>query len=168
MVKPFLSEKNLFFNFFQQYKWIFWLKSCKVFIYVLFFMSSTKKLPTLVVLTWFLNLGKIQGPVARSMVSVNQRLIPLQRIGFDTAQPMVKANHALSNSAQDGNHCWWRHRPPVAPNLILLRRSKAFHWRLISFRNTATYQNLWGRVPSTTSPPLVPRWGYEFACRSEG
>ena len=31
-------------------------------------------------------LVKIQGPVARSMVSViNQRLIPWQRIGFDTA-----------------------------------------------------------------------------------
>ena len=41
----------------------------------------------------------ILGPVARSMVSVNQRLIPWQRIGFDTALPMVKANHALSNSA---------------------------------------------------------------------
>ena len=26
-----------------------------------------------------------QGPVARSMVSVNQRLLPWQRIGFDTA-----------------------------------------------------------------------------------
>ena len=41
-----------------------------------------------------------QDPVARSMVSVSQRLIPWQRIGFDTAQPMVKANHALSNSVQ--------------------------------------------------------------------
>ena len=28
---------------------------------------------------------KLQGPVALSMVSVNQRLIPSQRIGFDTA-----------------------------------------------------------------------------------
>ena len=27
----------------------------------------------------------VQGPVARSMVSVNQRLIPWQRIGFYTA-----------------------------------------------------------------------------------
>ena len=44
-----------------------------------------------------------QGPVARSMVSVNQPLIPWQRIGFDTALPMVKANHALSNSAQAYN-----------------------------------------------------------------
>ena len=26
-----------------------------------------------------------EGPVSRSMVSVNQRLIPWQRIGFDTA-----------------------------------------------------------------------------------
>ena len=26
-----------------------------------------------------------QGPVAQSMVSINQRLIPWQRIGFDTA-----------------------------------------------------------------------------------
>ena len=41
-----------------------------------------------------------QGPVARSMVSVNQRLIPWQRIGFDTAWQMVKASHALTNSAQ--------------------------------------------------------------------
>ena len=28
---------------------------------------------------------QFQGPVARSMVSVNQRLIPSERIGFDTA-----------------------------------------------------------------------------------
>ena len=36
------------------------------------------------------------------MVSVNQRLIPSQLIGFDTAYPIIKANHALSNSAQSG------------------------------------------------------------------
>ena len=40
--------------------------------FVLFFFSSTKKSPSLAVLTWFLILGKIQ----------------------------------------DGDHCWWRHRPP--------------------------------------------------------
>ena len=33
----------------------------------------------------FTHLHIFQGPVARSMVSVNQRLIPWQRIGFDTA-----------------------------------------------------------------------------------
>ena len=42
----------------------------------------------------FYRKSELQGPVARSMVSVNQRLIPWQRIG------LVKANHALSNSAQ--------------------------------------------------------------------
>ena len=36
---------------------VIWLKSCKVLIYVLFFMSST---PFLAVLTWFLILGEIQ------------------------------------------------------------------------------------------------------------
>ena len=48
--------------------------------------------------SWMLH-AYLQGPVARSMVSVNQRLIPWQRIGFNTAYPMVKTNHALSNSA---------------------------------------------------------------------
>ena len=33
----------------------------------------------------FFKLHQAQGPVARSMVSVNQHLIPSQRIGFDTA-----------------------------------------------------------------------------------
>ena len=47
--------------------------------------------------------AKFLGPVAQSMVSINQRLIPWQHIGFDTAQPMVKANHALSNSALNDN-----------------------------------------------------------------
>ena len=48
--------------------------------------------------------AKFLGPVAQSMVSVNQRLIPRQHIGFDTAQQMVKANHALSNSALNDNN----------------------------------------------------------------
>ena len=39
---------------------ILWLESCTVLIYVLFFMSSTKKSPFLAVLTWFLIPRKIQ------------------------------------------------------------------------------------------------------------
>ena len=39
----------------------------------------------------------------------------------------------IQDGSQDGDHCWWRHRSPAAPPplkiyLILLRRSKAFHW----------------------------------------
>ena len=46
--------------------------------------------------------------------------------------------------------------------LILLRKSKAFHRRQIRFEIlSATYQKLWGRVPSTPTP-LVPRWGYRL------
>ena len=61
---------------------ILWLKSCKVLIYVLFFMSSTKKSPFLTVSTWLLVPGKIQ------------------------------------DRRQDGDLCWWRHRPPAAPPSI--------------------------------------------------
>ena len=61
---------------------ILWLKSCKVLIYVLFFMSSTKKSPFLAVSTWLLVPGKIQ------------------------------------DRRQDGDLCWWRHRPPAAPPSI--------------------------------------------------
>ena len=63
------------------------------------------------IFSWYIYLG----PVARSMVSVNQCLIPWQRIGFDTAQAMVKANHALSNSALAGKFCF-----PSTGHVIIL------------------------------------------------
>ena len=65
--------------------------------------AKNKKLPFIAVSTSFLILGEIQ----------------------DGGQ----------DGGHDGNHCWWRHRPPAAPPpikiiyLILLRTSKAFHWR---------------------------------------
>ena len=58
---------------------------------------------------------------------------------------------------QDGNHCWWCHRPPAAPPFIKYTSScwedQGFPLKAKSFRNTATYQKLWGGVPST--PPLL-------------
>ena len=54
-----------------------------------------------------------KGPVAPSMVGVNQRLIPWQRIGFDTAYPMVKVNHALSNSSLTGHRIQGRRKPKL-------------------------------------------------------
>ena len=74
--------------------------------------AKNKKLPFIAVLTSFLILGKIQ------------------------------------DGGQDGNHCWWRHRPPAAPPpikiiyLILLRRSKAFHWRQNRFEILQHMKNL--------------------------
>ena len=46
----------------------------------------------------------------------------------------VLTRFLILGKIQDGGHCWWRHRLPAAPPpnkiyLVLLRRSKAFHWR---------------------------------------
>ena len=49
--------------------------------------------------------------------------------------------------------------------------AKGFPLKVKSFQNTATYQKLLGGVPFTPPPPsphLVPQWGYEFVCTSEG
>ena len=124
----------MFFNFFQQN-----LKSCEVLIYVLFFMSSTKKFLFLAILTWFLILGIIQ------------------------------------DDGQEGDHCRWRHRPllPTVAHkiyLILLRRSKAFHWRPNRFEILQHIKNSGGGGGwvHPTPYPLLPRWGYEFCVYVRG
>ena len=68
----------------------FFNNKSKTCIYVLFYMSSTKKLPFIGILTWFIILGKIQ----------------------------------------DGDHCWWRYRPPPAPPPIKYTSSCWEHRRL--------------------------------------
>ena len=55
-----MSESTCFFNFLSTIKVNLVLKSCKVLIYVLFYMSRTEKLPLIAILTSFLILGKIQ------------------------------------------------------------------------------------------------------------
>ena len=60
-----------------------------------------------------------------------------------------------------------QHHPPWnIPHLV--SNIKGFPLKTKSFLNTATYQKLWGGVPSTSGLSLVPRWEYEFACKSEG
>ena len=81
----FWGKVHVFSTFFNN-KSKSWCLSFKVLIYVLFFMSYTKKLPFLSILNCFLILGKIQ----------------------------------------DGDHCWWRHRPPAAPPSIKYTSSCAF------------------------------------------
>ena len=71
---------------------------------------------------------------------------------------------------QDSDHCRQCHRPPAAPppiknNLILLSRSKAFHWRqnrfeilqIIMIKNSGE-----GFHPPL---PLIPRWGMNLRVR---
>ena len=95
------------------------------------------KLPFLVVLTWFLILGKMQ------------------------------------DCSQDGDHCWWRHRPPAAAPPMKYTSSCYEDQRLS--RKGKIISKFWnisktpGRSSIQSPPrPLVSRSGYEFACTSEG
>ena len=63
----------------------------------------------------------------------------------------------IQDGGQNGDHCWWRDRPPAAPLPIKYTSSCWEDQRLStkakSFRNTATYQKHWRGVPS--SPPSL-------------
>ena len=55
----------------------------------------------------------------------------------------------ILDKIQDGDHVWWRHRPPAVPPPIkytavphLVQQIKGFPLKAKSFRNTATYQKL--------------------------
>ena len=71
---------------------------------------------------------------------------------------------------QDGDHSWWRHRPPAAPPPINYTASYWEDHRLSTEgKIVSKYYNIsktLGR--GSIKPPLVPRWGYEFACTTEG
>ena len=97
------------------------MKWYKVLIYLLFYMSSTKKLPFIGISTWFLILGKSKIATIAGEVTAG-----LQQ----------------------------RHHPQNIPPLV--EKIKGFPLKAKSFRNTATCQKLWGRVPSTTPPPATP------------
>ena len=90
---------------------------CKVLIYVLFYMSSTKKLQCIAVFSWFLILGKVQGGV------------------------------------QDGDHCWWGHRPPAAPTPIKYTSSCWEDQRQNRFEIQPHLKNSGDGVPSNPPPP---------------
>ena len=57
---------------------------------------------------------------------------------------------------QDGDHCWWRDRPPAAPPPIKYtsscwqRRSGAFHWRQNIFKTSIRMGSINPRPPCTT------------------
>ena len=65
----------------------------------------------------------------------------------------------IQDGCQDGDHVWWRHRPPAAPPPIKYTSScrekmKGFPLRAKSFRNTAIYQKLKERGGGFNQPPL--------------
>ena len=76
----------------------------------------------------------------------------------------------ILDKIQDSDHVWWRHRPPAAPPLIKYTSS----WR--EDRRLSTEGKTVPKHPNISKPqgggvhhpPLIPRWGYDFACTSEG
>ena len=63
----------------------------------------------------------------------------------------------IQDGHQDGDHVWWRHRPPAAPppmNIAhLVEKVKGFPLKAKSFRNIATYQKPKGGGGSIDPPP---------------
>ena len=102
------------------------------------------------------------------------KIMPSQKLLFPTVLTWFLILGKIQDGSQDGDHCWWRHRPPAAPppmkyTCSLVKKIKGFPLKAKLFQNTATYQKLRRGIPSIPPPPppLVPRWWYEFACTSE-
>ena len=88
-----------------------------------------------------------------------------KKISFFVVLTWFLIHGKIQNSGQDGDHCWWRHRSPVAPPPIKYTWSCWEDQKLStgkSFRNTATYQKLSRGVlsfPPNPPPPPLPYQG---------
>ena len=70
----------------------------------------------------------------------------------------------IQDGSQDGDHCCWRHVPLAAQLPLKYTSSCSENQRIFAKgKIVSKYRKLRGTGPS--SPPLVPRWGYEFASR---
>ena len=66
---------------------------------------------------------------------------------------------------QDGDHCWWRHRPlpPIKYTSSCGEDQRLFAEGKIFSKYCNISKTLGGSI---RPPPSLPRWGYEFACTS--
>ena len=70
----------------------------------------------------------------------------------------------ILDKIQDGDHVWWRHRPPAAPPPIKYTWSCREDQRLSTEgKIVSKYCNISKTRGGVRQPPLVPRWGYDFA-----
>ena len=81
--------------------------------------------------------------------------VKLKQLPFLAVLPWFLLLGKIHDGGQDGDHCWWRHRPPAH----LVKKIKGFPLKIKSFWNTITYQKLRGGVPSTPPSPLYHRGG---------
>ena len=107
-------------------------------LFICYFSCKAQKVPFLAVFTWFPVLGKMMRKDGAKMANIIGGVTGLQ------------------------------HRLEIY--LTSIRRSKVFDWRQNRFEILQHIKNS-GKGFHPTPPPsphLIPGWGYEFACTSEG
>ena len=90
------------------------------------------------------------------------KIMPSQKLLFPAVLTWFLILGKIQDGSQDGDHCWWRHRPPAAPppmkyTCSLVMKIKGFPLKVKLFPNTATYQKLGRGIPSI--PPLLCHGG---------
>ena len=116
--------------------------------------------------------------VVKPFLSKNACFSPFFRIKSKLVNKMVQSNYLcvilnvkrrklfiftvftwflFLDKIQDGDHVWWRHRPPTAPSPLKYTSSFSFPLKAKSFQNIATYQKFRG-VPSTPPCTTVGVW----------
>ena len=79
----------------------------------------------------------------------------------------VFTSFLILDKIQDG--VWWHQRPPAAPPPIKYTSSCREDQRLSTEgKIVSKYCNISKTQGGVHQPPLVPLWGYEFACMSQG
>ena len=72
----------------------------------------------------------------------------------------------IQDGGQDGDHVWWRQRPPAAPPPIkYTKKIQGFPLRAKLFRKIATYQIPKGGGGGSINPPLYHGGGMNFPVR---
>ena len=85
------------------------------------------------------------------------KIMPSQKLLFPAVLTWFLILGKIQDGSQDGDHCWWRHRPPAAPppmkyTCSLVKKIKGFPLKVKLFPNTATYQKLGRGIPSIPPP----------------
>ena len=78
----------------------------------------------------------------------------------------------IQDGGQDGDHVWWRQRPPAAPPPIKYTKEEdprlSTQGKIVSKNCNISNTQRGGGGRLHQPPPLVPWWGYEFSCTSGG
>ena len=88
-----------------------------------------------------------------------------KQISFFAVLTWFLIHGKIKNRGQDGDHCWWRHRSPVAPPPIKYISSCWEDQKLSTGKSFSKYCNISKTLARRSifstdpPPPSVPRWG---------